>query len=528
MTKAGSRKKKSVQVFKARPVESQQPAKKCMRGVFKKNKKQPPVGGELLPANSLMAICHNVTGETLWQAHFHLHHLLKFSIHHHFLQSCRPVHIRTSLRWSRLLGWWWIYEDDSNIEHKHFAHLHSRFEFRAALGLTYLVWAEQSGISTSELASSTSILEWVGLLSWSPPGTPVLVSMFGLAPSPLFPGPNPPSGSLCTVPGGLCRRGFNLRTGNFWHCPFSRKRWPTAWESLWQQSLWHYSQQAAAEYFLSVSSTCVSVFGHVRLDSWHLVGGQAHRMWGPSCRVKVGKGPLGAGATKSATQDLLAARSPVGNVRKLWLQIPPTWAMMPHTPSTPRNLISRAESWLAFAPFRRTILATGSCTSVYAMATGSNDVTGGCRIIEPTYTFASVHWTLDIFWWTDWIWLHECVIYFKLKLSTQGHNGSHLCSLFPPWSDRTKDSWLVLCCQIFVQALCSSPFSFTVLYQGSIDEHVHPVSYLVPIKVKAKEVPVKVNTTKIYIYLVSFHQKLSWFCVAYASVDIDCISSPHN
>ena len=31
----------------------------------KKNKKQPPVGGELLPANSLMAICHNVTGETL-------------------------------------------------------------------------------------------------------------------------------------------------------------------------------------------------------------------------------------------------------------------------------------------------------------------------------------------------------------------------------------------------------------------------------------------------------------------------------
>ena len=65
MTEAGCRKEKSVQILEARPVESQQPAKKCMRDVFKKNKKQTPVGGELLPANSLMAICHNVTGKTL-------------------------------------------------------------------------------------------------------------------------------------------------------------------------------------------------------------------------------------------------------------------------------------------------------------------------------------------------------------------------------------------------------------------------------------------------------------------------------
>ena len=116
----------------------------------------------------------------------------------------------------------------------HKTHLHSRFKLSAALGRTYLVWARQSGVSTS--SSSTSMLECV--CSPCPGKSGTGVTLFGWDPSPWksWPWPwipCPLSTEDLTPPNmdGPWRGGLNLEKKTFSHDP-SHKVKATFWENL--------------------------------------------------------------------------------------------------------------------------------------------------------------------------------------------------------------------------------------------------------------------------------------------------------
>ena len=109
--------------------------------------------------------------------------------------------------------------------------LHSRFELSAALGRTYLVWAKQSGVSTS--SSSTSMLECV--FSPRPGKSGTGATVFGWDPSPWksWPWPWIPCPLSTENPNmdGPWRGGLNLEKKTFSHDP-SHKVKATFWENL--------------------------------------------------------------------------------------------------------------------------------------------------------------------------------------------------------------------------------------------------------------------------------------------------------
>ena len=157
-------------------------------------------------------------------------------------------------------------------------------------------------------------------------------------------------------------------------------------------------------------------------------------------------------APKSATQDLLAARSPARNFKIFCTQALPTWAMMmPHTPSTPRNLISGAGGWFALAPFHRTILAPARVSKLLPPEAMMSR--------EDVELYSSPCTLLQVY--------TEHQLFSAERIEFDSMNASYISSLkskhraatdhifvlyFRSWHDRTKASDLVLCLRVMLES----------------------------------------------------------------------------
>ena len=130
----------------------------------------------------------------------------------------------------------------------------------------------------------------------------------------------------------------------------------------------------------------------------------------------------------------------------------PTWAMMmPHTPSTPRNLISGAGGWFALAPFHRTILAPARVSKLLPPEAMMSR--------EDVELYSSPCTLLQVY--------TEHQLFSAERIEFDSMNASYISSLkskhraatdhifvlyFRSWHDRTKASQLVLCLRVMLES----------------------------------------------------------------------------
>ena len=118
-----------------------------------------------------------------------------------------------------------------------------------------------------------------------------------------------------------------------------------------------------------------------------------------------------------------------------------TWAMMPQTPSTPRNLISGAGGWLAVAPFQKTIWTTPAPARVSAlwppdamMSREDVELYSPCTLLQVYTELALCSGERIEFDSMNASYISDLILSYY---DSQGHIRSHLCSLFT-WIGREE------------------------------------------------------------------------------------------